>query len=436
MQQNNSQKQPVESVVPAMTTSVNHPNRATQPPRLSRKRRLAVLGFIFVLLCGTAGFFGARLAINDAVKTVTSPASQSKDAKNDGNAIITQSEQDITTVVDKVSPSVVSIVTDQQTSAGDAQSAGTGIIISSDGYILTNHHVVGSANVAQVVLSDGTAYKSVKVIGSDPLNDLAFLKVSGAKNLTPASIGNSATLRVGQQLVAIGNALGQYQNTVSSGILSGTGRPVSASDGDTTENLSDLLQTDAAINPGNSGGPLLNIAGQVIGINTAVAQDAQGIGFAIPIDAAKGEIASVIAGKGVRRAYIGVSYVAITPDVAQQYNLSVKQGAYVHAQNGSPIVSGGPGEQAGIQNKDIITAVNGTEIGSAGSLSTLIGQYQPGDTVQLSVLRGGKTLTIDVKLARYQGDSAVSQNSYQQNDQSKSQQQQQLPSIFNQLFGQ
>jgi serine protease Do len=202
--------------------------------------------------------------------------------------------------------------------------------------------------------------------------------------------------------VAIGNSLGQYQNTVTSGIISGKGRPVSAGseDGSSSENLTDLLQTDAAINPGNSGGPLLNLSGQVIGINTAVAANAQGIGFAIPINSTKGTLKEVLAGKGVRRSYLGVRYVPLSAETAKQYNLSVRQGAYVIGSGaGSAVDANGPAAKAGIQEKDIITKVNGLEVGPRGSVSSLIGEYAPGDTVALTILRDSKTIVKNVTLA-------------------------------------
>lgn len=170
---------------------------------------------------------------------------------------------------------MVSIVinTTKQTifGAAEQQASRPGIIISKDGYVLTNHHVVSTASKAQVVMSVGTTYDDVKVVGSDPLNDIAYLKIDGVNDLTPAELGDSSTTRVGQQVVAIGNAQGQFQNTVSSGIISGRGRPLSASadgSGAGAESLTNLLQTDAAIKPGNSGGFVLNFSGQVIGINT------------------------------------------------------------------------------------------------------------------------------------------------------------------------
>ncbi len=337
------------------------------------------------------------------------PITSRQAVQNDGNLVKTDTENTISAVVEKVSPSVVSIVTSVTTQsifgASQAEAAGTGIILSKDGYILTNHHVVSGATKAQIVTSDGTTYENVRVVGNDPLNDVAYLKVDGVDNLAPASIGDSSTVRVGQSVIAIGNALGQYQNTVSSGIISGKGRPISASDetGSSAESLTDLLQTDAAINPGNSGGPLLNLSGQVIGMNTAVASNAEGIGFAIPINATKGTTKMVLEGKGVQRAYIGVRYIALTAAVAKQYSLSRSEGAYLISSNGSAaVVAGGPADKAGLQDKDIITKINGEAVGAAGGVSSIVGEYAPGDTVEVTYLRDGKERTTKVTLSAYQ----------------------------------
>lgn len=372
----------------------------------SRPQRKMLVGILlaFVAVCFIAGLGGAKL-----YNTLT----QNNDVighqrlANDGNKPVTQEETDIANVVEKVSPSVVSIVTTSQTvspyyGAQEEDSAGTGIIISKDGYILTNKHVVDGASTVQVVTSDGTTYENVKVLGTDPLNDVAFLKVPNVSDLTAAELGDSSSIRVGQKVVAIGNSLGQYQNTVTSGIISGTGRPISAQSGDNVENLTDLIQTDAAINPGNSGGPLLNLAGQVIGINTAIIQDAQGIGFSIPINATKGAMKGVLAGKGVHRAFLGVNYITITADVAKHYKLPVKKGAYVYGSSGkSSVVSGSPADKAGMKDKDIITKVGGIDVGDKGDVSSLIAEYAPGDTVQLSILRDGKAMTLNVTLSEY-----------------------------------
>lgn len=386
-----------------MTQKTKQPLNAVPSPS-SDKRLVGVVIAVIVIALAAAGCFYWY--------TANKPVSQVTSVKNDGNLTTTSTEDAITKVVDTVSPSVVSIVTSTTTQtifgAADQEAAGTGIIVSKDGYILTNHHVVSTASKAQIVMSDGTTYDNVAVVGSDPLNDIAYLKISGVDNLTPAELGDSSTTRVGQQVVAIGNALGQFQNTVSSGIISGKGRPLSASSeasGSDSESLTDLLQTDAAINPGNSGGPLLNYSGQVIGINTAVASDAEGIGFAIPINAAKGTLKSVLEGKGVQRAYLGVRYVEITASVAKQYDLPVKTGAYIASSgSGSPIVAGGPAAQAGLQEKDIITKINGQTIGTAGGVSTLIGQYAPGDTIEITYLRNGSEKTTKVTLGAFQAD--------------------------------
>ena len=166
--------------------------------------------------------------------------------------------------------------------------------------------------------------------------------------------------------------------------------------------LSDLLQTDAAINPGNSGGPLLNLNGQVIGINTAIIEDAQGIGFSIPINATKGILKGVLSKGIVERAYLGVNFIPITPDVAKSYNLSVKKGAYIEGLNGkTAIIKDGPADKAGVKDGDVITKVGGVEVGSGGGISSLISEYAPGDTIEITVLRGGQTLTLKVTLAAY-----------------------------------
>lgn len=381
---------------------------AVSPARRPRRFRRAFLTIGLILLaCFAAGVGGADYYLTH--HSSSSQLTQRPTVASDGNKIVTQNEQDITSVVSKVSPSVVSVLTTSQTSspyygATEQDGAGTGIIIGKDGYIITNKHVIDGAGTVGVVLADGTSYDNVKVVGTDPLNDVAFLKINGVNNLPVAELGDSTSIRVGQNVVAIGNSLGQYQNTVTSGIISGIGRPVSAQSGDAVENLTDLIQTDAAINPGNSGGPLLNLQGQVIGINTAVAQNAQGIGFSIPIGSTKGLIKEVLAGNGVKRAYLGVNYIPITADVAAHYNLSVKQGAYVFkGENASAVVSGSPADKAGIQDKDIITKVGDIEVGDRGSISSLVGEYAPGDTIALTILRAGKTLTVDVTLAAYNG---------------------------------
>jgi len=260
--------------------------------------------FATVFFCFIASFLGSWVFLSTGLvsqkNTVSTPT------------VVSTDEQAGIKVANDVSPSVVSVTTTVVANNGyfqsTAQGAGTGVIISKDGYILTNKHVVNGASQVSIVMNDGTVNKDVKLVGVDLLNDLAFLKITDPPaNLVPAKLGNSSNVKIGQKVLAIGNALGEFKNSVTSGIISGKGRPITAQDGSSSgESLQNLFQTDASINPGNSGGPLVDLGSEVIGINTAVAADSQGIGFAIPINAAKGLIKGVLADGKVERAYLGV----------------------------------------------------------------------------------------------------------------------------------
>ncbi len=319
-------------------------------------------------------------------------------------------EGSIADIAELVSESVVSIVTSTTATNWFGQSyasaaAGTGIIVTSDGYILTNKHVIDGAKEVTVILDDGTTYEDVKIAAVDALNDVAFLKIEGVSDLKAAQLGDSKTITVGQQVIAIGNALGEYQNSVTAGIISGTGRSLTATDasGGMAERLTDMIQTDAAINSGNSGGPLVNAAGEVIGINTATSSTAENMGFAIPIASVKGMLRQLIETGEAARSYLGLYTAEITPDVAEEYDLPVRAGAYVYSESKySGVIKDSPAEKAGIQNKDIITAVNGVKVGSQGSLSTLIGEYKPGDTVQLTIIRDGREIAVNAALGAYE----------------------------------
>jgi S1-C subfamily serine protease len=388
-------------------------------PRPEQPRLLAVL-LVFILVAGLSGFGGAWLETRHNQNTLLSGnlSGQKK--------IVTSQSQLISQIAKTVGPSVVSVNVNITNAASGAdsglglfgfsqpqseQAAGTGIIISSSGVIITNRHVVpaGTTSVS-VTLSDGTELKNVSVIGrtsdSDSL-DVAFLKITDAQGhkLTPAVIGDSSTVQVGDYSVAIGNALGQFQNTVTSGIISGYGRSVQAGDSSgssaSAENLDDLFQTDAAINEGNSGGPLVNLNGQVIGINTATAGNAQNIGFAIPINDVRGLINQVLKTGKFARPYLGVRYVPLTADLANQYSLSISNGAFI-APSSDPsvpsVIAGGPAAAAGLQEKDIITAIDNTKIDQTHSLTSLLDKHQPGDKISLTVLRGSKTLHLTATL--------------------------------------
>lgn len=315
-------------------------------------------------------------------------------------------EGSVADVANSVSKSVVSIVTETKTKSysffyGQTEStgaaAGTGIIVSEDGYVLTNKHVIDSATKIYVVLDDGTVYKDVSLLGIDPLNDVAFLKINNAENLTAAKLGDSKTISTGQQVIAIGNALGQYQNTVTSGIVSGTGRSLTATDSSysNAESLTDMIQTDAAINSGNSGGPLVNAAGEVIGINTAVA-DANGIGFAIPISSVKGMLNTLLSTGEVKRAYAGVEYASIDAATAIENNLPSTSGAYI-----SNVISGSPADKAGLKKGDIIIAVDNHKVGENASLGTLLGEHSAGDTVAITYIRDNNQASANLTLTEY-----------------------------------
>lgn len=370
-----------------------------------RQKKLAIIIVVVIAL--------AWLGVGATMLVRWLDGGQQPEVSDQGsNVVISQKEADLAELVEKTSPTVVSIVTSQVSGQGffqqEVEGAGTGIVISEDGYILTNKHVISEARSVQVVMSDGTRHSDVTVVGSDPLNDIAFLKIKNVSDLKVATLGDSGAMRVGQDVIAIGNSLGQYQNTVTSGIVSGLGRPVTAASSELNsrvESLTDLLQTDAAINPGNSGGPLINSAGQVVGINTAIAADAQGIGFAIPINAAKGMIRGVIANGKVEKAYLGVQYVAITPDVRTEYKLSVDQGALVRSASGSAVESNSPADEAGIKDGDIITKVNEKSVGKQGGLGSLVAEFMPGEKVTLTIIRDGKEQQKTLTLGAYKSQS-------------------------------
>lgn len=326
-------------------------------------------------------------------------------------------------IASAVSPSVVSVNATETTVSTDifgqqqssqAESEGTGIIVSSSGYVVTNRHVVPSGTTSvSLTLSNGTVLNNVSIVGetsqSDSL-DIAILKINNPPaGLQPALLGDSSKISIGDSVVAIGNALGQFQNTVTSGIISGRGRSIQAGDNnssfstDTTETLQDMIQTDAAINSGNSGGPLVDNSGAVIGINTAVASNgAQNIGFSIPINDVKGIIKGVLNTGKFERPYIGVYYIPIDPSVSSQYNLNVSYGAYIPTssqnQNQSPIVSNSPAAQAGLKGGDIIESVNGISINQNNSLVSLIDENSAGTTITLSVLRNGAVMNIPITI--------------------------------------
>jgi serine protease Do len=355
-------------------------------------------------------------------------------------------QADIPGIVQAVSPAVVTIVADGVTETdpttgqtGVGTATGSGVIFDANGLILTNHHVVaGNPSKLTVNLKDGRSFDAT-IYGVDTLTDLAIVKVD-ASGLPTAPIGDSSTIEVGQQAIAIGSPLGEFTDSVTSGIISAVGRSIPVESG----MLSNLIQTDTAINPGNSGGPLLDATGSVIGINTAIASSSQGIGFAIPINLARPLLAQASAGQPLTRPWLGIRFEMITPDIKASANLPVDNGAWIpdaaslsqgatgqggfgqdpNAQGGqgfnpfdpnfqdpnsqgqvggiagtqSPIVAGSPAEQAGLQAGDIITAVDGTSLDATHPLDLVISQFSPGQTVTLDVLRNGQATQVQLTL--------------------------------------
>ncbi len=284
------------------------------------------------------------------------------------------------------------------------QGIGSGVIFDASGWILTNRHVVTDASgnttsSVTVEIKDGHQYQG-SVYGIDTLTDLAIVKID-AKGLATATIGVSADLQVGQLAIAIGSPLGTYSNSVTSGIVSATGRSVTVQSGD---RLNNLIQTDAAINPGNSGGPLLDAIGNVIGINTAVATGSNGIGFAIPIDIARPIMQQALAGQPLARPYIGIRYEPITPQVQARDNLSQDHGALVsRAQDASggsqsAVVVGGPADKAGVKEGDIIVGVGDRTVDTEHPLDLVLAGFSPGQTVDLKIVRGSTTISVSVTL--------------------------------------
>lgn len=276
---------------------------------------------------------------------------------------------------------------------------GSGFVISPDGLILTNKHVVYDKDAFYTVMTnDGKKYDA-KVLAQSPNLDLAVVKIN-VSNFPTVTLGDSDGLRLGQSAIAIGNALGEFRNTVSVGVVSGLARTITASgDGVGTETIENVIQTSAAINQGNSGGPLLNLKGEVIGINVATVSGAQNIGFAIPINQAKKAIESVKNTGRIITPYIGVRYILNSSDLAKKEKLSVDYGVLVRGSSDGPaVVKNSPADKAGIKAEDIVLEINGEKINAQQTLASLIQKYSVGDTIKLKILRNGKEMEISVKL--------------------------------------
>jgi len=315
-------------------------------------------------------------------------------------------------VAEDVSPSVVTVSVEtpqrrvlqfspfggfsQRIEGGTPQDIGTGFVVSEDGLIVTNKHVVSTDGAKYRVITKDDKEYEVKQVSRDPSNDIAVIKIE-AKGLKPVELGESGNLKVGQFVIAIGTALGEFRHTVTTGVISGLGRGITAGSAfeGYVERLDNVIQTDAAINPGNSGGPLLNSAGQVIGINVAVAQGAQNVGFAIPINVVKEALNQFkTTGKFASKPYLGVEYQMISQQTAILNN--VPQGAYVVR-----VVDGSPAQSAGVKADDIIVKMDGAELSDKTTLAEIISKKKLGDKVELEIWRDGETLKLSVTLSEF-----------------------------------
>ncbi len=278
------------------------------------------------------------------------------------------------------------------------RSLGSGFIIGKGGYIVTNNHVVENADKIEVILKNEKEYEA-EVIGRDSNTDLALIKIKSGHDLPELKFGDSDALKVGQWVMAIGNPFG-LDHTVTAGIVSAKGRVIGSGPYD------DFIQTDASINPGNSGGPLLNMQGEVIGINTAIIASGQGIGFAIPVNLAKGVIDQLRQSGEVTRGWLGVGIQDLSPEVAEYYGLEAKKGVLV-----TEVFPGDPADLAGIELRDIIVAVNGNQVESSRDLTRTVATIGVGETANIEVLRGGKTKTFKAKIAKREDTKILAQQS-------------------------
>jgi S1-C subfamily serine protease len=370
----------------------------------SSTRRTVGPGFVIGAVLGAAllASGGTYAAISATSHTPTTPAVlPAGTVASTGSA----SGASVPDIVKAVSPAVVTIVADGITATdpttgqqGVGGATGSGVIFDANGLILTNHHVVaGDPQTLTVNLKDGRSFPA-SIYGIDTLTDLAIVKVD-ATGLPTAPIGDSDSIQVGQQAIAIGSPLGTFTDSVTSGIISALGRTIPVEGGEVLHNL---IQTDTAINPGNSGGPLFDPSGTVSGINTAGSQGAQGIGFAIPIDIARPLMKQASAGQPLARPWFGIRFETIDPTVQKDNGLPVAAGAWIPSAStdgsGDAVVAGSPAAKAGLQAGDIITAVNGTKLDATHPLDMVTSQSAPGDSVKLDVLRDGKTIELTVVL--------------------------------------
>jgi len=391
---------PSHSAPPPSWTSASWPTQPPTPPPAPRRTGVGATVVAVAVVAGIVSGGLSAAAVSGLLRDEgAAPASSQAPLGTNVNSVTIDESSAVINAVDRAMPAVVKIATTAEDLTG-ASGVGSGFIFDANGWILTNRHVVEGTSQLTVVLNDSRQLEG-RVYGIDTLTDLAIVKVD-ATDLPTVTIGASENLKQGQLAVAIGNPLGQFENTVTTGIISGLGRQIVAGNGQaaSAERLSNLIQTDAAINPGNSGGPLLDSAGQVIGINTAVNQEAQGIGFAIPIDVAKPIMAQALAGEDLERPWIGVYFVPVTKQLAEDENLPVDEGVLIDSSSADvpAVFPDSPAAAAGLEAGDIITAVNGDAVNASDDLAEHVLKHAPGDTITLRVVRGGDEVDVELTL--------------------------------------
>ena len=379
---------------------------------LWKRFAFAALALALVGASGAAGavvggavvYRAVRQGSSSAITAVSQSASAAPLLGNSQPGTLSVNTTDVQTTITKsvqaVGPSVVTVVgtIPSQVSffgpTGEQKVSGSGVFISSSGYLLTNNHVVEQAKDVNIVLSDGRQEKAT-VVGTDAYADLAVLKAADPATVA-ATLGNSDVLNPGEMVIAIGSPLGDFKNTVTMGVVSATGRSIDTGQGYQIEGL---IQTDAAINAGNSGGPLVNLAGEVIGINTLVVRSsgsgaiAEGLGFAIPVNTAKAVAEQIIQKGYVSRPYLGIRWQQVTPDAAAAYHLPAEWGVYL-----TQVAAGSPAAKAGIQRGDLLTRFGDVALDETHSFLNLLFQHKAGDAVEIGLMRGANKMTVTVVL--------------------------------------
>lgn len=408
-----------------------------QIKKKTKKNTHAVILILAILISSSFGaifgFIGGNLGQKGLNSKIFGKLSNQSPLKS-GNVLkqqVIEEDSAVVDVVEKTSPAVVSIIITKdvpkirnffgspfgfqdffgspgQDSQGSGETqketigGGTGFFITSDGMIVTNKHVVSDTAADYTVITSDEKEHSAKVLARDPINDIAIIKIDDANDYSVLDLGSSDTLKIGQTVIAIGNSLGEFSNTVSRGIISGLKRTVTAGGGfEKSETLTNIIQTDAAINPGNSGGPLLNISGEVIGVNVAMAQGAQSIGFAIPSNQIKKIVEQVKTTGKITTPYIGVRYIPIDNEIQKENNLPYDYGVLVargQKVTDFAVIPGSPADKAGIVENDIILEIDGKKIDENNILTNLIAEHSVGDNITVKIWHKGDTKNILVTL--------------------------------------